>query len=54
MQSSGGLCTLAEAAAHPARLLLSGPAGGVAAVMRWRRERRRRLRHGRHQLRRLA
>ncbi|HEX2587149.1 MAG TPA: hydantoinase/oxoprolinase family protein [Gaiellales bacterium] len=32
MQSSGGLAALADAAAHPARLLLSGPAGGVAAV----------------------
>ena len=32
MQSSGGLSTLAEAAAHPVRPLLSGPAGGVAAV----------------------
>ena len=32
MQSSGGLAGLADAAAHPARLLLSGPAGGVAAV----------------------
>ena len=32
MQSSGGVCTLAEATAHPVRLLLSGPAGGVAAV----------------------
>jgi N-methylhydantoinase A len=32
MQSSGGVCRIAEAAAHPARLLLSGPAGGVAAV----------------------
>ncbi len=32
MQSSGGVCTLEEAAAHPVRLLLSGPAGGVAAV----------------------
>ena len=32
MQSSGGVCELAEAAAHPVRLLLSGPAGGVAAV----------------------
>jgi N-methylhydantoinase A/oxoprolinase/acetone carboxylase beta subunit len=32
MQSSGGVCPLAEAAAHPVRLLLSGPAGGVAAV----------------------
>ncbi len=33
MQSSGGVCDLDEAAAHPARLLLSGPAGGVAAVV---------------------
>jgi len=33
MQSSGGLAALGEAAAHPARLLLSGPAGGVAAVV---------------------
>jgi N-methylhydantoinase A len=33
MQSNGGVCDLAEAAAHPARLLLSGPAGGVAAVI---------------------
>ena len=33
MQSSGGLAGLDEAAAHPARLLLSGPAGGVAAVV---------------------
>jgi N-methylhydantoinase A/oxoprolinase/acetone carboxylase beta subunit len=35
MTSAGGLVPLAEAAAHPARLLLSGPAGGVraAAVM---------------------
>ena len=33
MQSSGGVCALAEAAAHPVRLLLSGPAGGVAAVV---------------------
>ncbi|MGZ4481185.1 MAG: hydantoinase/oxoprolinase family protein [Gaiellales bacterium] len=33
MQSSGGLCSLAEAAEHPARLVLSGPAGGVAAVV---------------------
>jgi N-methylhydantoinase A/oxoprolinase/acetone carboxylase beta subunit len=32
MQSSGGVCALGEAAAHPVRLLLSGPAGGVAAV----------------------
>jgi N-methylhydantoinase A len=34
MQSSGGLATVEEAANHPARLLLSGPAGGVAAVVR--------------------
>jgi N-methylhydantoinase A/oxoprolinase/acetone carboxylase beta subunit len=33
MQSNGGVCDLDEAAAHPARLLLSGPAGGVAAVV---------------------
>jgi N-methylhydantoinase A len=33
MQSNGGVCDLKEAAAHPARLLLSGPAGGVAAVV---------------------
>ncbi len=33
MQSNGGVCDLEEAAAHPARLLLSGPAGGVAAVV---------------------
>jgi N-methylhydantoinase A len=32
MQSSGGLASPADATAHPARLLLSGPAGGVAAV----------------------
>jgi N-methylhydantoinase A/oxoprolinase/acetone carboxylase beta subunit len=33
MQSNGGVCDLDEAAEHPARLLLSGPAGGVAAVV---------------------
>ena len=33
MQSNGGVCDVDEAAAHPARLLLSGPAGGVAAVV---------------------
>src|SRR4051794_29315397 len=33
MQSSGGLAPLSEAAGHPARLLLSGPAGGVAAAV---------------------
>lgn len=32
MTSAGGLVPLAEAAAHPARLLLSGPAGGVRAA----------------------
>jgi N-methylhydantoinase A len=32
MQSSGGLCTVAVAARHGSRLLLSGPAGGAAAV----------------------
>ncbi len=32
MQSSGGLAAIEDAIAHPARLLLSGPAGGVAAV----------------------
>src|SRR4029077_8704338 len=31
MTSAGGLVPLREAAAHPARLLLSGPAGGVRA-----------------------
>ena len=33
MQSSGGLAELTDAAGHGARLLLSGPAGGVAAVV---------------------
>ena len=32
MTSAGGLVPLDEAAAHPARLLLSGPAGGVRAA----------------------
>lgn len=32
MTSAGGLVPLGEAAAHPARLLLSGPAGGVRAA----------------------
>ena len=32
MTSAGGLVPLADAAAHPARLLLSGPAGGVRAA----------------------
>jgi N-methylhydantoinase A/oxoprolinase/acetone carboxylase beta subunit len=32
MTSAGGLVPLAEAGAHPARLLLSGPAGGVRAA----------------------
>jgi N-methylhydantoinase A/oxoprolinase/acetone carboxylase beta subunit len=32
MTSAGGLVPVTEAAAHPARLLLSGPAGGVRAA----------------------
>jgi N-methylhydantoinase A/oxoprolinase/acetone carboxylase beta subunit len=32
MTSAGGLVPVGEAAAHPARLLLSGPAGGVRAA----------------------
>jgi N-methylhydantoinase A len=32
MLSSGGVASLEEAAAHPARLLVSGPAGGVAGA----------------------
>ncbi len=57
MTSAGGLVPWSEAAAHPARLLLSGPAGGVraaAAVARRVRLRRRgRVRHGRHEHRRV-
>jgi N-methylhydantoinase A/oxoprolinase/acetone carboxylase beta subunit len=34
MKSSGGLADLAEVAAHPARIVLSGPAGGSAAAAR--------------------
>jgi N-methylhydantoinase A/oxoprolinase/acetone carboxylase beta subunit len=34
MQSNGGMCSLRQAAAHPARLLLSGPSGGALAVQR--------------------
>jgi N-methylhydantoinase A len=34
MASSGGLATLAEAAAHPARALISGPAAGAAGAAR--------------------
>jgi N-methylhydantoinase A len=34
MRSSGGLATLAEAAAHPAFMLLSGPAAGVVGAAR--------------------
>jgi N-methylhydantoinase A len=34
MRSSGGLATLAEAAAHPAVALVSGPAGGVVGAAR--------------------
>jgi N-methylhydantoinase A len=32
MLSSGGVASVAEAAAHPARLLVSGPAGGVVGA----------------------
>ena len=53
MQSNGGVCGLDEAAAHPARLLLSGPAGGVAAVVAAGNPRCDQLRHGRHVDRRL-
>ena len=34
MASSGGLLPLAEAAAHPARIVLSGPAAGVVGAAR--------------------
>lgn len=34
MKSSGGLATLDEAVDHPARIVLSGPAGGAAAAAR--------------------
>ena len=34
MKSSGGLATLDEAVDHPARIVLSGPAGGAAAATR--------------------
>src|SRR2546423_10474923 len=34
MRSSGGLASLAEAAAHPAIALVSGPAGGVVGAAR--------------------
>ncbi len=34
MRSSGGVCVLDEAAAHPARALLSGPAAGVVGAAR--------------------
>ncbi len=34
MRSSGGVATLAEAAAHPAWVLVSGPAGGVVGAER--------------------
>ena len=36
MTSAGGLVPLADAADHPARVLLSGPAGGVRPRPRWR------------------
>lgn len=35
MSSEGGLLSPAEAAIEPARLLLSGPAGGLVAATRW-------------------
>ena len=34
MRSSGGVCTLAEAARHPALVLVSGPAAGVVGAAR--------------------
>ena len=34
VQSNGGVCSLATAAAEPARLLLSGPSGGALAAAR--------------------
>ena len=34
MRSSGGVCTLAEAATHPALVLVSGPAAGVVGAAR--------------------
>jgi N-methylhydantoinase A len=34
MRSSGGVCALAEAAAHPALVLVSGPAAGVVGAAR--------------------
>jgi N-methylhydantoinase A len=34
MRSSGGVATLAEAAAHPATILVSGPAAGVVGAAR--------------------
>jgi N-methylhydantoinase A len=34
MRSSGGVCTLAEAAAHPSLVLVSGPAAGVVGAAR--------------------
>lgn len=34
VQSNGGMCNLARAAAQPARLLLSGPSGGALAAER--------------------
>ena len=52
MLSSGGVLPAAEAAAHPARLLVSGPAGGVVGAGLARASGglrgRDRLRHGRH------
>ena len=34
MRSSGGVASLGEAAAHPALILVSGPAGGVVGAER--------------------
>ena len=34
MRSSGGVCSVEEAAAHPALILVSGPAGGVIGATR--------------------
>ena len=43
--------TLEQAAAHPAAMLLSGPAGGAVAARIVERAARARVRHGRHELR---
>ena len=51
MLSSGGVATLEQAAAHPAAMLLSGPAGGAVAARIVASRAGARLRHGRHELR---